>query len=83
MYNGNKGGPEKDWNDCEAAGIIPYYYDKNKKVFSFLMGYNKGPKNWQYFGGKKEKTDKNIRSTAIREAAEESIDNRKGKYYLL
>jgi len=69
--NNNIGGPEKNFSDIKAAGIVPYFIDSSGNC-SFLLGYDPNSGLWKYFGGHKESIDNNSRETALREALEES-----------
>lgn len=68
--NGTSGGPEKIFNEIEAAGIIPFDIVNNECYF--LLGYDPNQKQWKYFGGGKEHYDTNPRQTAFREFKEET-----------
>ena len=69
----NMGGAEQKY--ANAAGIIPYYIDRNNRLY-FLLGlnhYNNALTTWQYFGGGNESCDSSTRDNAYREAKEECV----------
>ena len=61
---------------CKAGGILPYTIINNNVYFLLQKQFNKKTTNKQSlysdFGGKREKTDPNIRYTAAREFSEET-----------